>query len=270
MRKIELYEFKYGDQVWFFTTQGKQVVWQDEVEITYLPKVIGRSDIVDEDIDKSSVDITFNFPDDNSLQDLLKDKIYFNGVTVTILEYWQSTETPAEWGKFVIFKGRVVLPKFDKTTMTLSCETSETKARKNILTRKYSRNCTNKIYDKFCGLNFDDFAVDAKVVSIDSNPNVIFLATYDENEAPVAIDDFYYNRGIMLKDGIYTFIMQNIGGTFTLYRPHKGLQGNDIVRIAPGCNQTFEVCRDKFENSKNFMGFPFIPVENPMNREIMR
>lgn len=254
--KLDLYEFNHGDSSWHFTS-AKRTVTHNDVE--YLPIVASRTNIDDEDIDKATIDIEFAFPleEITDFQSIFANKIYFDGVTVTVIELYKEQS-------LVIFKGRVTQPQFDTKahTMTLTCSTAETQQRRNILTRKYQRMCPNKIYDKYCGLNIDAWAIEVEITAI-SNKTVKFL--HDEE-----FEDDYFSRGVIIKNGIYVLINNNQEDTLWLYRPFLQLEVGDVVKIAPGCNQTHKMCHEKFDNTFNFAGFPFMPNENPVYKEIIK
>ena len=262
MIKKDLFEFHYGDKSWFFTSSKKPITYNGN---TYLPKVLNRTDIDDEDIDKCDTEIAFPYPmqilnaDGDDLQALFINKIYFKSVTVVVIELYKEQS-------LVIFKGRVTQPQFDTKahTMTLTCSTAETQQRRNILTRKYQRMCPNKIYDKYCGLNIDDWAIDAEVFSISKLSVELII-----DNPPDDIDKFF-NRGILIFNGIAVFITSNSDYTISLYRDVPNLKKGDIVKIAPGCNQTHKMCHEKFDNTFNFAGFPFMPNENPVYKEIIK
>ena len=277
--KKDLFEFSHGTNTWYFTSSAKAVTHNNK---TYLPFVKGRSGIDDEDIDKTEVEVEFPFPLQaiNDFQQTFIDKIYFESVTLTILELYKN-ETLA------IFNGRVTQPKFntDENVMTLVCSTSETYQNRNILTRKFQKPCANKIYDRFCGLNFDDWAVSVTVTAIDGinisfrvNPTPVL----DENGDPVLDVDGnptteikiypigYFNRGLLLKNGVYTSVLSSGIDAANLYRKHKGLQVGSIIKIAPACDQTRKSCHEKFNNNLRFMGFPDIPNDNPLTTQIVR
>ena len=261
--KKDLFEFKHGDKTWYFTSAAKAV---DHNGHTYLPLVASRSDITDEDIDKCDTEITFPYPmqilnaEGDDLQALFINKIYFKSVTVIILELYKG-ET------LVIHIGRVIQPKFDDdaNTMTLVSSTAETQQNKNILTRKFQKTCSNKIYDRICGLNIEDWSVEVTVTAID-RLTVSFTindsSTYPEN---------YFSRGALYKDGIFTSIRFSENTTISLGREHLGLKVGDVVMIAPGCDQTRSgPCNTVFNNTLRFMGFPSIPSSNPTNDQIIK
>lgn len=261
--KKDLFEFKHGDKTWYLTSASKAVVHNEH---TYLPLVVGRSDITDEDIDKCDTEITFPYPmqilnaEGDDLQALFINKIYFKSVTVTILELYKG-ET------LVIHIGRVIQPKFndDANTMTLVSSTAETQQNKNILTRKFQKTCSNKIYDRICGLNIEDWSVEVTVTAI-SGLTVTFtvndLSSYPDN---------YFSRGVLHEAGIFTSVLSSTPNKVILGREHYGLQVGDVVKLAPGCDQTRTgPCHTLFNNTLRFMGFPNIPNTNPTNDQIIK
>ena len=284
MARAELYQFTHGSKQWFFTSARKAVSHND---VTYYPvRGLSRGNIEDADIDKCEVELTFPHPDllnneqDQSFTQVFLNKIYLESVYFTLIEL-DAGES------LVLFKGRVTQPKFDDrdNTMTLVCSTAESFMRRKILTRKYQRTCMNNIYDKFCGLDFNEWSFEVTVTAIDGlnvaytvNPTQVIDENGDpvfENGDPVMEVKTYparwLNRGVLQKDGVFTFIVGNsVNGSIRLYRQHIGLKVGDVVRLAPGCDQSHKTCHEKFNNHLRFGGHPNIPTENPLETQIIK
>ena len=163
--RSELYQFKHGNRTWYFTNQRK-VITHNSIE--YLPiRGLQRTAIEDESIDKCDTKVTFpqmHFfnAEGEDLAAIFAGKIFYGGVTITILELYQG-ET------LVLHKGRVTQPKYDEDadTLTLVCETGESYLNRNILTRKFQASCPNSIYDRWCGLDFEELSFEVTVTAID-------------------------------------------------------------------------------------------------------
>lgn len=245
--KVDLYEFRIQSTVWYYTSSHKVVTHNGN---SYLPCVVKRSNIDDEDIDKAVVDIEFPFPLSSiaSFQDLFVNKIFYSGVTATIIELYKGVP-------LVLFKGDVLTPSFDVTdhTMTLRCGTSEVKQKRSIYTRKFQRLCPNKIYDRYCGLNYDVLKKAATITDITGD-----VITFNLSVGAVA--NGYFHRGVIEKDGVFVFVsqMQIHNDKVTLYSKFPQLEVGDVVHVAPGCDQSFKTCHEKLSNSINFGGFPFM------------
>lgn len=285
MARSELYQFKHGDKQWFFTSARKTITHN---AITYFPvRGLSRGNIEDADIDKCEVELTFPHPyplfndADDSFTQVFLNKIYLESVYFTLIELDGSES-------LVLFKGRVTQPKFDDrdNTMTLVCSTAESFMRRKILTRKYQRTCPNTIYDKYCGLDFDEWSFDVTVTAI-NGLDVVFTMNptqvkdeegnlvFDVNNNPIMETKSYalgwLNRGVLKKDGVFTFIIGNsANGSIRLYRQHIGLKVGDVVRVAPGCDQSLKMCHEKFNNHKRFGGHPNMPTENPLETQLIK
>ncbi|KAB1859990.1 DUF2163 domain-containing protein [Acinetobacter tandoii] len=281
--RVELYQLKHGDKTWNFTSARKTVVHNS---IEYLPvRGLQRTVIEDESIDKCDTEVTFpqmNLlnADGDDLKAVFINKIFYGGVTITILELLNNQT-------LVLHKGRVTQPKFDESadTMTLVCETGESFLNRNILTRKFQATCPNSIYDRFCGLSFDEWSFDVTITAI-SGLNISFTVNptqvLDENGDPV-LDEFdqpmmetktyaagYLDLGLLLKDGVHTLLHTGSGTGAKLYRQHVGLTVGDVVRVAPGCDQSLKMCHEKFANNLRFAGHPFIPNSNPIYTQLIK
>ena len=302
--KYELYQFKHGDKAWNFTSHRKLI---EHNGVKYYPiRGLQRTDIEDESIDKCDTDITLpqlnliNDDGDNFTQ-LFINKIYYGGVTVTILEL-ENDET------LVLHKGRVTQPKFDESadTITLVCSTAESYQNTNMLVRKFQKPCPYSIYDHFCGLKIEDWSYELTVTSInglkvgfsvnptqvkDEQGNFVFeqIPLLDESDQPVLDEDdqptlvngdpvmeikfipeTWLNEGLLIKQGVYTLITTGGGNTLKLYRQHIGLRVGDVVHVVPGCDQSLKTCHAKFENNLNFGGHPFMPNQNPIETQLIK
>ncbi len=302
--RVELYQFKHGDKAWYFTNHRKDVVHND---ITYKSvRGLDRESIEDADIDKCEIEVTFpqgsfkNEAGDN-FTGIFLNKIYFESVYLTILELEQN-ET------LVLFMGRVTQPKFNDSedTMTLVCSTGESYLNRTILTRKFQKTCPNSIYDRWCGLKFEDWAFDVTVTAIngltitftvnptqvkDAEGNLVFeqipvldelgqpvldvngQPTYTDGDPVMETKTYaagYLNRGLFKKIGVYTFIVGNTSNSVTLYREHVGLKVGDVIQLAPGCDQSHKMCHEKFNNAARYGGHPYMPSENPVMTQLIK
>ena len=303
--RVELYQFKHGDKAWYFTNHRKDVTHD---EITYKSvRGLDRDAIEDADIDKCEIEVIFpqlyalkNEADDDFIRVFLN-KIYFESVYLTVLEL-EKNET------LVLFIGRVTQPKFDDSanTMTLVCSTGESYLNRTILVRKFQKTCPNSIYDRWCGLKFEDWAFDVTVTEIngltitftvnptqvkDEEGNLVFeqvpvldelgQPVLDENGQPTYMDSDpimetkvygsgYLNRGLFKKLGVYTFVVGNSTNSVTLYREHVGLKVGDVIQLAPGCDQSSKTCDSTFKNGARFGGHPYIPSENPVMTQLIK
>ncbi|MNY87420.1 hypothetical protein D3C78_36490 [compost metagenome] len=281
--RAELYQLKHGARAWYFTDQRKAIT---HAGIEYLPiRGLQRTAIEDESIDKCDTEVTFPQmhlfnAEGEDLAAIFAGKIFYGGVTITILELYQD-ET------LVLHKGRVTQPKYDEDadTLTLVCETSESYLNRNILTRKFQYSCPNSIYDRWCGLKFEDWSFPVEVTAIDGlkvSFDVVPTQVLDEQGNPVfdeegqaimetkSYQDKWLNLGLMLKGGVHTLITTSTANTFTLYRQHVGLAVGDVFSVVPGCDQSKKMCDEKFNNWARYAGHQFIPNSNPIYTQLIK
>lgn len=281
--RVELYQLKHGDKVWSFTSARKAVVHNS---IEYLPvRGLQRTAIEDESIDKCDTEVTFPQmhllnAEGEDLATIFAGKIFYGGVTITILELYQG-ET------LVLHKGRVTQPKYDEDadTLTLVCETGESYLNRNILTRKFQYSCLNSIYDRWCGLKFEDWsfevevtAIDGLKISFDVVPTQVLDAAgnpmFDEEGQAImetkSYPDQWLNLGLMLKGGVHTLITTSSANSFILYRQHVGLAVGDVFPVVPGCDQSKKMCDEKFNNWARYAGHQFIPNSNPIFTQLIK
>ncbi|WP_347461003.1 phage BR0599 family protein [Acinetobacter sp. ANC 7454] len=296
-----LYHFWHGDQHWYFTNARKAVTFDD---VVYYPiRGLQHSKIEDAGIEKCDIDVTFPQPhlllneNEHNLAQIFINKIYYQGVKVEIFELDDGVP-------LFNFRGRVVVPAFDEDndTMTLNCSSHESDFKRTIFTQKFQRTCPYSIYDMFCGLDIEEWSFEARITSVngtafsyevlptqvvdeDGDPVFEQVPLLDENDEPVLDEDDkpimvdgdpvmevktypsgYLNQGLLFKDGIYTWLRD--GGN--MYRPHFGLAVNDIVKLAPGCDQSRKTCHEKFDNHKRFGGHINIPNEDVTTSQIIK
>ncbi|WP_395441943.1 phage BR0599 family protein [Acinetobacter sp. P1332] len=280
--RAELYQLKHGARAWYFTDQRKAIT---HAGIEYLPiRGLQRTAIEDESIDKCDTEVTFPQmhlfnTEGEDLAAIFAGKIFYGGVTITILELYQG-ET------LVLHKGRVTQPKYDEDadTLTLVCETGESYLNRNILTRKFQYSCPNSIYDRWCGLKFEDWsfevevtAIDGLKVSFDVVPTLVLDGQGNptfENGDPImetkSYPDQWLSLGLMLKGGVHTLITTSTVNSFTLYRQHVGLAVGDVFSVVPGCDQSKKMCDEKFNNWARYAGHQFIPNSNPIFTQLIK
>lgn len=133
----------------------------------------------------------------------------------------------------------------------------------------YQKTCAAVLGDNRCGFNLDQpgFAISVAITAIDS-PGVYRIAPH------VGIADGWFQRG---RVRITTGVAGGLVGLVKFDRedgttrridlwvdfPLAPVVG-DTIRLEPGCDKIAETCQAKFNNFRNFRGFPHIPGEDWM------
>lgn len=252
-RPQEAYLFDSGSEEWRLTSFDREVTVNGE---TYTPAPMTRSEPeAGEDSMKSDLTITIAANSD-MVSDMLQSLVEQPVIVTIYRKHWDDATWLTYW------KGRLV--NFTPGAETeLQCESVFTSMRRPGLRAKYQRLCRHALYSvgegllSLCEVEMADYAVAAKISSAENVPTIeTDLTGYDSS----------YFKGGFLRQGsyMYRFIYSVSGGGryLTLDRPLDLAVGTDIT-LYPGCNHTYSTCRDKFNNSINFGGFPWVPNKNP-------
>lgn len=129
--------------------------------------------------------------------------------------------------------------------------------------RMFQRTCDAKLGDARCRVNLPALAVSGTVVGASGQTIIVSGLTQ-----PVD----YFGLGLMVDaTGARHKIRYHNGITLTLWeQPVVMPLIGSIVTLTPGCRQTAEVCKAKFNNLLNFQGFPFIPGNDSLTNYPVR
>ena len=249
MKIVELYKIITADVTYYWNSSDEDI---DYLGDTYTPVAISRTNMAQtEEMSKNNLSLTV--PYDNQLAILFLEDTTDLYPTMTIFQKQDSTVLT--W-----WKGRIVNAKANDGSVALECESVFTSMRRPGLRAKYQRPCRHALYHRGCNLDKADFEVVATCTAASG-------VTLTVTEAGLLADG-YYLGGMIRYNGKYRFILNHVGTTLTISRPHQDLNsdialGNVSVSIYPGCLRTRDVCNDKFNNLVNFGGFPWIPTNNP-------
>ncbi len=116
--------------------------------------------------------------------------------------------------------------------------------------RTYQRTCDAKLGDGRC--KFVVTPVVAEVVSVSGH-----VVTLTEITQP----NDWFSLGLLVDAaGTRHKIKSHVGNKILFWeQPVLPPEVGTSVTLTPGCRQTIKVCKEKFNNSANFKGFPHIP-----------
>jgi len=129
---------------------------------------------------------------------------------------------------------------------------------------RYQRMCNHSLGDEGCGINmasyYDSYTVNS--VAADGRTlelsgwgayNGIFTLGYIKNQA----------------ESERRMIVSHSNKTCELrYKFSASVQGQ-TCKVYQGCDKTIGTCKTKFDNVDNFLGFPYIPSDNPATRSLI-
>lgn len=143
---------------------------------------------------------------------------------------------------------------------TITCEPLDASMRRTGLRRLYGRGCPHVLGGPGCNVDLATFAVAGTVTAV--GPFTVTAPEYATQP------DGYFDGGVLAYAiGGTTerrYIVAHAGSVLTLDRRALGLGVAAVAQAMPGCDHTLATCHDKFDNSANYGGQPFIPTKNPM------
>lgn len=187
------------------------------------------------------------------------------GFAPTSITIWRGHYTDGAGAAefLVVFKGTVRAAKVtDRDEIELVCSSLFSSLKQIGLGAHLQVPCRHVLYHGKCGLSKATFetALDATAYSgsVVTVPDAALQA------------DGYYSLGVLSYGGADHFIIKHETSNLTLRRMPAALAaaidlGTTSVTLAPGCDRSFSVCRDRFNNLLNHGGFKFWPKRNPFS-----
>lgn len=119
----------------------------------------------------------------------------------------------------------------------------------------YQSYCNWDVFDIDCGLSIFNWRVPATITVNGSELISTVFGTYD---------DGYFTAGRVQHDTDERWILDHTGNVLTLQVPFDSrVQTGTVVYALPGCDGSPDTCKNKYDNFDNFLGFPYIPSNNP-------
>jgi len=252
----EIYEFVRGTWVMRLTTKDTELYISDN-EI-YQPAPISRDKIRQgEEIRKDT--ITLTIPRGHALASEFISIAPESTTTVTIRRLHRGLDIGEA---IVVWKGRITGAQPRDEKVELSCESVYTSMRLHGLRLRAELICQHSLYDQYCKADQPAKRVDDTIATMTS-PTILEM-----NSISGTYTDGWFSGGILDYNQDSRFIVSHSGSTLRISRPLPGLAVGSSVALYPGCSRTISACRDKFNNLNNFLGFPWMPQENPFQVSI--
>lgn len=119
--------------------------------------------------------------------------------------------------------------------------------------------CVLGLYSVQCGVSAEAYRVSATGAELDGL--TIRAAEWDTD----ATDATYFQAGYVKcrrTREVRFVLQQEAGGVLRISYPFVAALSTDIFDAFAGCQRTGDVCKNKFNNKINFMGFEKIPTKN--------
>lgn len=112
--------------------------------------------------------------------------------------------------------------------------------------------CNSEFGDEECGISLEETKVE--LANGSTNSNILLSSTYETD---------YWKDGVISIKGESRLILSNEGNKIVVNYSflQSDIKGGTEATLIRGCDKTKESCRNRFDNMKNFSGFPAIPFE---------
>jgi len=249
----ELYHiWRDGGSHWYYTSGDVAITYDGN---SYVPASLQRGLAkYDSQLDVTTMNITAQYAETPVIEFIASNPVEILWIQVSKLFRDQS---PFEIG--VIFVGQIKNVSFKGVQASVTCVGFEHFLRMSVPTFRYQIACNHNLFDTNCGVVKASYK-DTATVTVDATGLLVTSADFG-----LEVDD-YFTYGRVEFNATYRTIVNHTGNVLTLAYKFTTLETGDSVDAYPGCDGAIETCRDTFANVIHFLGFPYIPVENPATR----
>lgn len=257
-RPAELYYITNGIDTMRITSGDITVTYNSN---DYTPALIMRGPIKwnsDLSISKTVIKLKYDL-------DMIDDYINQYVVDTVWVEIYKIHRDMSPLEAYTIFVGKVEAVAFSGNIAEMQIA-GLTSYLNNVIPKfRYQSVCNHALYSPECGLDPDNWDYSGVVSDISSDGLwVESTAIKTAMDTAGVSTDNYCQGGYISYGGYVRYITRQSGAEFYLRYKIPTLSLGEIVTVYAGCDNRNVTCRDKFNNIDNFLGFPFIPWDNPV------
>jgi len=224
---------------------------------TWNPAVIKREQIeYNSDLNNSQLTITVDY-----LNPVVFYYISYNPPrTVWVEVYKLHRDLPLETD--ILFVGVISQVEISGNSAKVLVSGFEGFFEKSVCPKRFQRQCQHQLGDSKCTIDLESYkySLTCNSVSTDgltltmsgSTTENILVLGFIKNET----DDWTESR----------MIVYNVGTSVKIRYPFGESIVGKACTLYYGCSGDITVCRDSFNNLDHFLGFPYIPIDNPARR----
>lgn len=263
---INLFLFEYGPDVShrIGMTDAETTITYDGV--SYVPEPILRDSLkASGTLDKSMLEIRSDR--ENAIAELFR--VYPPSQVVRLTIFQGHMDDPARQF-LVVWTGRVLNVKWEKSECRLSCEPISTSLRRPGLRRRYQLACPHVLYGPRCKADKEAATITTTVKAAANGVRVVTVNHELSGDEPRTLRngtlEWVDPQGLVEARTILSVSGNGSGTSLTLTGLVRDLPVGYEVKLVQGCNHQMEDCAYVHENVINFGGMPWIPTKNPLGR----
>lgn len=256
-KPVEIYHiWRDGGVHWYYTDGDVTLVYDGN---SYVPATLQRqASRYDNQLEVTTMEVTAQYLETPTIEFIASNPIEVLWIQISKLFRDQD---PIEAG--VIFVGQIKNVSFKGVQASVSCVGFEHFLKMPVPVFRYQLTCNHKLFDTGCKVVKASYKT-TTVVAVDATGLILTSAIFGTKA------NGYFISGRVEFGGTYRTIVDHAGNTICLAYSFTDLETSDSVDAYPGCDGNIETCRDKFTvagtNVVHFLGFPYIPQENPAIR----
>lgn len=260
---FSLIRFTYGpsaSQVLGYTSDEQPVT---HLGLVYEPVPLTHGNVLSASVSSDNA-MQFELPEDSGVSRLFRFGTPPYPVAVTLfLGHRGEAEIVPVWSGTI----KTVKPSPEELKSTFSCQW--TGAALDLLgaTRNYQYGCPFSLYGAECGASRVAATTNASAVSINGRTVGLSAGWGNPTDYPKYVNGYASWAGPLGQES-RSILSITVGGTVTLSSPPTGLALGAPVSLTFGCNRLMSDCRGTHNNINRFGGQPYIPIENPIGKDV--
>jgi Phage conserved hypothetical protein BR0599/Uncharacterized conserved protein (DUF2163) len=253
---IELYLFVGSSATYALTSADRSIAYNGN---TYIPTTIKRSSLKVGNYSDDSVQMTVDLPITAQLVIDYAMQISPPDVNLTMYRGHINPDGSLANDWVTYWNGTVYNFSIKNNVCTLTIPSIfGTALTGSIPTVYYQNPCNHVLFDARCGILRSAFSIAPNIVSVSGTTIVV------DDIGSAADGTFLGGELAYLAHNSRRTITSQVGTTFTVNYEFADLPVGTNVSVTTGCNHAYAGdCLLKYNNTKNFGGFPYIPTVNP-------
>lgn len=250
---VECYKFQSPAKTYLYTTADHAVTLNNE---TYQPFVGVRGSLRLDSTNESELNLKIRI---DSKTDVIMDHAFKPAppasLRVSVYRAHLGTNLATDW--ILIWEGTVSSISVSGFSADMLIPGAFSRAVQSECPNIYYQNsCNHVLYDEKCKVLKTPFVQETTITQVGSEAITVANSSFSQNFLSAGM---VYVKRTKEYRGIIENLLGNIGITY----PFSDIQVGDEVTLTAGCDHSFEACKTKFKNTKNYGGFPAVPSDNP-------
>lgn len=160
-------------------------------------------------------------------------------------------------GTVKLFDGRLIEPEIIRNKIQVSVASDTDVLDVQMPRELYQAGCLNTLFDSSCGLKAQEFMLTSTVQTGTTTSKILCELNKPQGWFTQGVVEF--TQGV--NKGLKRTVRIHETGIILLTLPLlETPQVGETIKVYPGCDKLLETCGNRFKNTEQFRGFPFIPV----------